>query len=182
MKFRALKQAFNKLNAREQIAVTIAGVAALAVGLYLSASAISESISETKRKTIVRTRELEEIHRIVNRHRTLTARLDKIKQTFADSQMTFEQVTDQLDKIVKESIGSQEYDLKRGRTAKVGLDYEKQDLTLKVKSLTLEQTVKLLHSLEQGKSPLFLGKVDLLKSSRDQSFGATLEIFSIRKS
>jgi exonuclease VII small subunit len=131
---------------------------------------------------IVRTRQLSELGDIAKRYKTLSQRLEEAKKTFADSQMTFEQVTSQLDKIVRDSIGSDKYDLNKGKATKVGLDYDRQEFTVKIKSLSLQQIVALLHKLEQGDTPLFLGKVDLAKSPSDSSLSATLEIFSIKKS
>ena len=178
-----LRIAFQRLNPRERILVTVASVALVVTGLYLFASFVQEQIADTERMVVVRTRHLSELYQSVGRYRTLSRRLERAQKTYAESQMTFEQVTDQLDKIVRESIGSDKYDLKRGRNLEnVGRDYEKQDFTLKVPALELEQVVKLLHQLEQGDSPLFLGKVDLLKSTRKHTFSATIEIFSIRKS
>ncbi len=178
-----LRSAFQRLNARERLLVSVAALALVATGIYSLATFAREQIADTERMVVVRTQHLTELYEIVDRYRTLSQRLDRAQTTYAESQMTFEEVTDQLDKIVRDSIGSDKYDLKRGRNlTKVGLEYEKQDFTLKVPALELEQVVKLLYSLEQGESPLFLGKVDLLKSSSNHTFSATLEIFSIRKS
>lgn len=178
-----IRFAFQRLNPRERLLVGVAGAALIATAVYWAGAMVQEKIADTDRMVIVRTRQLNELYDIVGRYRALNGRLERAQQTFAESQMTFEEVTDQLDKIVRESIGSNSYDLKRGRTvSKVGLDYEKQDFTVKVQSLNLNEVVQLLYRLEQGESPLFLGKVDLVKSSREHTFNATLEIFSIRKS
>ena len=97
--------------------------------------------------------------------------------------MTFEQVTKELDKIVKDSIGNDNYDLKKKSSAptEFGLEYEKQDFSLRLRSLSLEQLVKLLYQLEHGKSPLFLSKVDIVKSAKAGEFTTTMEIYSIKK-
>ncbi|MCB0325728.1 MAG: type II secretion system protein M [Bdellovibrionales bacterium] len=177
-----VRTSYLALSARERLLVTVAGVSLALTGMYLGVESLQEHIAETRRLVTVRSRNLEELAGVLRRHQTLSARLGKLQTTFAEAQLTFEQVTKQLDTIVRESIGSDNYDLKVGRSPEqVGFEYEKQEFTLRVKSLSLEQVVKLLHRLEQGESPLFLGKADLVKEN-DRQFGATLEIFSIRKS
>ena len=182
-KLRQALQPFFKLSPRERTLIVIAVAACTFVALYEISGSISETIADTQRAVTIRTRELNGIYKLAARYKSLSGRLERLQKTFAESQMTFEQVTGQIDKIVQDSIGSDKYDLKRGRVVtKVGLDYEKQDFTLKIQSLELEEVVKLLFKLEQGDSPLFLGKVDLVKSSRSNTFSTTLEIFSLRKS
>ena len=171
------------LNARERVLVGITALCLACTLCYLIIEAVQNHVADTERLVHQRTTHLEQLSQVITRFRTLDARLKKLQTTFAEAQMTFEEVTSQLDAIVKESIGSDNYDLKKGRSpTQVGFEYEKQEFTVKIKSLTLEQIVKLLHRLEEGKSPLFLGKVDLLKSTSGEDFSATLEIFSIRKS
>ena len=96
--------------------------------------------------------------------------------------MSFEEVTVELDKIVKESIGNNNYELKKGRAAKeLGFDYEKQQFSLKVNSIELEESIKLLHNLENSKSPFLLGTVNFKRFGRKDKFSVNIEIYSIRK-
>lgn len=176
-------QFFTKLNPRERALVGFTAICLFATGIYLFVEEVQAHIGDTERLITRREQQLEKLPPLLQRYRTLKARLEKMQTTFAEAEMSFEEVTAQLDKIVRESIGSDSYDLKKSRSpTQIGFEYEKQEFTLKVKSLSLEQVVSLLHKLEQGESPLFLGKVDLLKSSNGQDFSATLEIFSVRKS
>ena len=131
---------------------------------------------------IVRSNHIQQLEPLLNRHKFLNSRLSKVQNTLQNSELSFEQVTEELDKIIKESIGSNIYDLKKSRsTSEMGFEFEKQELKLNVKSLTLDQVVKLLSRIENGKAPLFLGKVDI-KKSRKKDFDANFEIFSIKKS
>ena len=172
-----------KLSSRERLLLLFAAGCLVLTGIYIVAAALEDHVEEANRLAIVRTRDLEDLGRVLKRYQTLNGRLTKLQATFAESQLTFEEVTAQLDKVVRESIGSDKYDLKKGRPpSKLGFEYEKQEFNLKVSSVSLDQVVKLLYNIEQGKSPLFLGKVDILKAGTDNAFGATLEIFSIRKS
>lgn len=174
---------YANLHHRERGLIIFTGICLLATAVYLVIDEVQEYVAETERMLIVRSRDLEELPRLLRRYRTLRGRLEKVQATFAASQLTFEEVTSQLDEIVRESIGSDNYDLKKGGSpTQIGFEYEKQEFTVNVKSLTLEQVTKLLYQLEQGESPLFLGNVDIIMSSRDDTFNATLEIFSIRKS
>lgn len=156
--------------------------AVIGIVVYFGAGEIQERLEETPRLIQARTSDLETLGRTVGRYQTLKVRMESIETSFKESQMTFEQVTDELDKVVKESIGGGEYDLKKIRTpSSIGLSYEKQEFTLNIKSLTLDQLVRLLHRLENGDRPLFLGKVDINKPAGNSAFSATLEVFSVRK-
>lgn len=103
-----------------------------------------------------------------------------LEAKYAESQMSFEQVAVELDKIVKESIGSDNYEWKDRGTGDRGRTRE-EDFTLQVRSLTLEQLV-LLHKLEHGGAALYLGKLEVNRAAGAAgSLTATLEVSSIGK-
>lgn len=173
---------FSALTQREKIFVVIAVGAVVGYGVTIPATALMEELDEMSVLVETRKDHHKDVVRLARRYRQLNHRLKKLKATFDESQMTFEQVTADLDRIVKTSIGNDNYDLKKSHAAEeLGLEYEKQDFTLNVKSLTLDQLVKLLHELEQGESPLFLGKVDISTGVKSDQLRATLEIASIRR-
>lgn len=170
------------LSSRERIFVLLGAVACLVFALYLGVESFFNDINKTKKLAQTRQIQLEQIALLVQRYNTLESRLQRLQETFSESQLTFEQVTKQLDSIVRQSIGSDKYGLDRGRSlTQIGESYQKQEFTLKISSITLEQVVDLLYRLEHGESPLLLGKVDLVHSRRNKSFSATLEIFSVLK-
>ena len=167
----------------ERVLITVTSTLGLLWFLSWPISALSEYLDEVDALTAVRKQHYEELGRYVKRFREMDQKLTKLRASFDESQMTFEQVTSELDRIVQKSIGSSNYDLKKNRTpSQLGEDYEKQDFTLNIPNVTLEQLVSLLFEVEQGKSPLFMGKVDILQSGAEGSFRATLEIASISKS
>ncbi len=174
---------FARLSQRERGLVSICLASIFVFGIYSASMKVHEYIVDTQLQLTRRTAQLEDLSRIIKRYVTLNARLERIHQTFAQSQMSFKEVTDQLDKVLRQNIGSNTYDLKKGGSpTQIGFEYEKQLFTVNVHALSLEQVTKRHFQLEHGDSPLFLGKVDLLKSSADNTFSATLEIFSIQKS
>ena len=96
--------------------------------------------------------------------------------------MTVDQVYTELDRIVRDAIGADNYDLKKSQTTTaVGPNSEEQAFTLRIRSLSIEQLVKLLYQLEHGKAALFLGKVDIIKNTQPGTFSATLEVSSVRR-
>ncbi len=173
---------FFALNSRERLLV---GASAIGVFAYLSVSflgVIEEGFGDTQVRIARRQNDLEQVNQLLRRYQQLDSKLKKIKTKFESSQMTFEQVTGELDRVIKENLGDNNYELKKTHSpTEFGLEFEKQDFTLNIKKLTLDQLVKLLYALEQGKSPLFLGKVDITRSPNATEFSSTLEIFSIRK-
>jgi hypothetical protein len=181
--FRHFMLWFLRLNNRERALVCFTGVCLLGFAVYSAISQIEQHIVDTERVLAIRSQQLDELNRVVQRYKSLKGRLERVQRTFAQSQMTFKEVTDQLDKIVRQTIGNNTYDLKKGGSpSQIGFEYEKQAFTLNIRSLSLEQVTRLLYQLEQGDSPLSLGKVDVIKSPADNTYSATLEIFSIQKS
>lgn len=170
------------LQPRERMIVSAAGVVGALAMIWVPIAAFQSFLDDNERMLKIRTQQIETVQQRLQRYHQLKERFEKIQTTFRESQMTFEQVTSELDKIVKQTIGSDNYDLKKSREpSKMGDEFEKQDFTLRVHALTLPQLVKLLYEFEQGTRPLFLGKVDLQKTPRSSQFSTTMEVFSIRK-
>lgn len=178
-----LSQAASKCSQREISMITVMFVSIVFALIYLGYLEVDSYLEDSKRLLNIRTQTLKEISKVLERYKNLQGRLNSLKATFAESELSFEEVTAQIDKIVKTSIGNDNYELKKGRSpTKVGLEYEKQDFTLNIPAISQDQAVKLLFQLEQGESPLFLGKVDFSKTSREGNLSIAIEIFSIKKS
>ena len=173
--------AWERLNKREK---TIAGAMIAAIPPFLLFLIISEYASYIDDQQIAieeRTQELKKIIDISNRYQGLQKHYAELKNSFAEAQVTAQQVYTNLDNIVKKSVGAEKYDIKsKGEATEIGIDYQKQEYQLKIPSLSLDQLVKLLYEIEQGKSPLFLKKIDIT-SKPNNTFEATLEIYSVRK-
>lgn len=180
---KSLLDSFARLNTREKLLV---GSAALFGVFFLLQSAlglVSENIEDTKALVVQRKGQLQEIGAILNRYNGLKQRREALLTTYEQSQMTFEQVTNELDRIVRDAIGNDNYDIKKPpQPTPFGFGYEKQEFTLIIKSLSLEQLVKLLYQIEQGGRPIFLSKVDIAKSAAGTEFSSVVEIYSIGKS
>lgn len=173
---------YNHARPTERNLVNAILLIVIAMLIYTPVSAFNTYVENNERNITRRKYDLERIDSSAQRYTDLQGRFNKIKKTFEESQMTLGELTAELEKIVSTSLSNENYELTRaGAPSKMGLDFEKQQFILKVRSLSLEELVKLLHQLEQGKSPLLLGKVDILKSTSDNEFSATLEIFSISK-
>lgn len=180
---RKLSSWFTKLSPRERMLVLVAGVGVTGFLLFMTGEAFVEQLDDYERITAVRTQAYRDISMLLPRYQNLSQRLEKLKASFAESQMTFAQVTAGLEKIVRTALGDEiNYDLDKSRKAEpFGEEFEKQDIVLKVKSITLDQLVRLLYELEHGDTPLFMGKVDLRTNKRDKTFQAQLEITTIGK-
>jgi hypothetical protein len=173
---------FTHLSARERLATFVSIAAIAAFALFYAVESVQGYMTEREINIVRRKGELQNLIQMLGRFTQRQNQLLARRDSFEQSQMTFEEVTSELDKIVRESIGSDNYDLKRSETgSSIGIDFEKQDFTLRVRSLNIEQLVSLLFRVESGTSPLFLGKVDLIRAGRPDDFSATLEVFSIRR-
>ncbi len=171
-----------QLSARERSGLFLALVCMALVAVYSGVKAFRSKLDDQERLVQSRLSQLEQLPKALNRYKRFDTRLKKLQSTFAQSELTFEQAFNELDKIVQTSVGKVEYDPRKGAVTPLGLEYQKQEFTLKLRGISIEQVVKLLYQLEHGDRPLFLGKVDILRAPSDGTFSATLEIFSIRKS
>ena len=174
---------FTALNQREKFLVGLGALGLFCLSIYYPYSWVSSYIEDTNRLSIIRRNDLEEVTSLLKRYDHLNSKLVTVQKSFKEAQMTFEEVTKEIDKIIKSSLGADaDYDFKKPKSPTLlGLDFEKQEFSLKIKSATLEQIVKLLFALEQGNRPLFLGKIDLKRVSKSNNYMTTLEIFSVRK-
>lgn len=174
---------FSTLKKSERMLVLSVGVLLFAYLITIPFTAVADYAKKSEIMLKRRTQDLEQVTELARKYQLLNSRFERLRTTFDESQISFRDVTANLDKIVRKSIGSDNYDLKRTRgTESPGSDFEQLGFSLTVKSLNLNQLVLLLYSLEQGESPIFLKKVSLAKSTRSNEFRAVLDIFSIGKS
>lgn len=171
---------FQSLSSRERL---IVGVTSISVFLYIAWLPFASVISLFEDRELhltQRTRVYNQMGENLNRYFQLNEKLQRLQSTFKNSQMTFEDVTRELDQIIRKAVGSADYELDKNRTpSALGGNYVKQIFTVKIKEINLTQLVSLLYSLEHGQSPLFLGKIDITRTNQDKSFLATMEIYSI---
>ncbi|MCB0360329.1 MAG: hypothetical protein KDD44_11860, partial [Bdellovibrionales bacterium] len=168
------------LSTRERLLIGLTAIVALAIVFRSGVALINEHLGDTELEIASRERDYRDFTRYAGRYRLLNERLQRLKTSFNESQMTFEQVTSDLDQIVRRSVGSSDYDLRKsGNPEELGEDFEKQDFSLNIRSINLDQLVRLLYELQEGKSPLFLSKVDVTKLPRGAEFRATLEIATV---
>ncbi len=180
--YRRTRASIAGLSSRERMILILAFTVLLFIAGQSALDMVQESIDSTRHLVQARSQQLRDLDRVLSRYLSLVERRDSLQETFAHSQMSFEQVTNELDRIVRAAIASDNYELKKPNPPKpFGFEYEKQDFSLIVKSLTLQQLVTLLHEIEHGSRPIFLSKVDITKSATGIDFGAVLEIYSIAK-
>ncbi len=174
---------FSSLKRSEKTLIAIVGCFLSLYFLTMPVLAVFDYVDENKRQINVRRVQLQDTMEHVKKYRQLDERLKSVQSTFQELQLTFQQVYEEVDRIVKDSLGNDNYLLKRASEPEaLGADYQRQDFSLKIDALNLDQLVKLLYHLERGKTPLFLSKVDLAKSSfKAGEFQATLELTSVGK-
>jgi len=161
----------------------VAIVAALAVILviFYPISWAREFVEDSRNSRKFKVAQLDEAAILTQRYEQLRTKLTAAQDSFDEAQMTYEQVTAEIDKIIKKTVGdSVKYDLKNQNPSSLGLEFEKQEFSLSLKA-SLEQLVKLLFQFEKGETPLFLGKVNIRKVGKKDQFNTVLEVFSVRK-
>ena len=169
-----------KLNRQDILLIMVGLVVVVFIG-----NKIYQSINtgmRTKMASIeIRKSDFTQIRTLVEKYKTLNNKKNLIEEQLRKSQLNFEQVATTLDKIVNDSLGNNNYDLRKIRQpTEVGLDFKKQDFSLTINAINLDQLVKILYQIESGNNPIFLGKIDVAKSDPNQgTLKAVIEIFSI---
>ena len=172
----------NSLNTRERLIVLVAFLGICVYLLYLPVVSAQAKIAETSRLTTLRKNDAKEISIVLRRYKLLKEKLDKLQVAFDKLPASFEPVTRELDTIIKKSIGDNTYDLPKARApSPFGKNYEKQNYTLKVKNLSLEELSKLLFQLDRSENALFIGTVEITASSKKSKFNTNIDVITVRK-
>jgi hypothetical protein len=174
---------YQALSTREQRLVLASSTALLLYLLYLIVSPLFDAGNSSDLQITRLKQQQREIAILARKYNTLKAKRDSLQEVFIRSQLSFEQVSQELDKIIRSSIGSDNYDLKRSSsTVEFGLGFKRQDFLISVKNLNQNQLVSLLSQLERREKPIFLTKADLTKNTgAETSISASLEVFTIGK-
>jgi hypothetical protein len=174
-----LKSEFAKLNSREQ---KILLVTMVLLAVWVPFEFLDLSSGSAKPASWNRISELSRLSDSLERYRRLKTRVSEIEENYAKSEFTTEQVYTEVEKVVKNSIGDGQYELRPSASpVDVSSTVEQQLFTLRLKSLDLDQLVTLLHQLEQGRAPLFLGKLEVAKVQQQGMFSVVIELSSLRR-
>ena len=174
---------FSNLKRSERVLISIVLVLVISYVLARPVVGVFDYVDANKRLINIRRAQLNQAIEYVRKYQLLNDRLQSIQTTFRELQLTSQQVYEEVDRIVKNSVATATYNLKKAGTAEpLGTEFQRQDFSLKIDSITLDQLVTLLYELERGKTPLFLGKVDIGKSStKIGEYQVTLELTSVGK-
>lgn len=174
---------YTGLSTREQRLVLASFIGISLYLLYLIFAPLFEGGASSEQEITRLKQQQREIAILARKYNSLKAKRDSLQEVFIKSQLSFEQVSQELDKIIRSSIGSDNYDLKRSSTTgDFGLEFKRQDFVVSVKNLTQNQLVSLLSQLDRREKPIFLTKVDLTKNTgAESSINANLEVFTIGK-
>ena len=169
-----------KLNRQDILLIMVGLVVVVFIGNKIYQS-INTGMRSKMASIEIRKSDFTQIRTLVEKYKTLNNKKNLIEEQLRKSQLNFEQVATTLDKIVNDSLGNNNYDLRKIRQpTEVGLDFKKQDFSLTINAINLDQLVKILYQIESGNNPIFLGKIDVAKSDPNQgTLKAVIEIFSI---
>ncbi len=180
--FKKISAQFSKFSTREKTLVSAVGVG-FVIFIFLNLISFFSEIQDTQQRLVsARRNQLNELITVAQRYTTLSSKKEALQKKFSNSQMTFDQVSIEVDKIINESIGDEKYELtKPNAPSPFGFEFEKQDFKLSIRNINMEQLVKLLYKIENGGKPLYLSKLEINRNSSSTSLAAVLEIYSIGK-
>lgn len=184
--------AFYARPKRERLLVVCAFSAILGWAMLEVVEGGIANLGGSQSRILERSKELAKLQFSVAKYLKLSSRLSSLEKTYANSELSIEQVYSEVETIVKGALAggpsaekgsaSEGYELRSvGAIVSISDSVQQQGYTLKIKSLSLAQLVDLLYRLEQGKAPLFLGKLEITKGSQMGIFSANLELSSLRR-
>lgn len=177
----ALRNWYRSLSIRERNLVLIAGISCVIVLLWM----IYESTVEIKKNYENKIRSdqfaVEEVVQLSERLHSLESRLTELTTLYLNSTLSYEELTQHLDKVIKEKIGSDAYTLNRSKdTEDIGTSFQMQRFTIKIARVNLAQITELLLAFETGPPRMFLQKADISRARNADFLSLTLELASIQ--
>jgi hypothetical protein len=114
------------------------------------------------------------IHRLQDRKNELTT-------LYLNSTLSYEELTNYLDTLIKSVHGNDSYTLNKSRDSEtIGDDFTLQKFTIKINESDLSSVIKLLHALETGTPKMFVQRTDINRNRSKKSLSLTLEIASVQ--
>lgn len=177
-----IKSQLQTLSSRERNLITITSITAVIVLIYFVISGIINYQKSLNQQVLSKTNLIEQISQSAKRNRSLKNKLENLTTKYLNSSLSYEDLTNRLDKLSTSIIGADAYELIPSKEkTELGTEFLARKFTIKIKQCSYEQILKMLESLEQGPPPLFLQKLDLSKSYDNKSFSAILEIVSVQE-
>jgi hypothetical protein len=171
-----------QLSQREKLIFGLTSIVLCLFVIFGSWIVASSVIDSLKVKIARGKSQAQELTAKLNRYNELNVTYKKLQQQFEQSQSTFEDVAVTLDNVREKSkIKKEDFEFATGSIVDIGLEYKKQEYTLTVNSLSLEELVTLLYTIEEAAKSLFIGEVDILKTPGKDIFRAEISISNIRK-
>jgi hypothetical protein len=180
--FQKYLQLYNARPKRERLLVGGAVLVVFGWLLLEGGQSVVGSFGSSDAALDARVSEINSLERTVSDYIKLASRLASLERSYASSEMSVEQVYAEVENVVREALGNDGYELRpSGANVSISDTAEQQVYALKLRALSLKQLVDLLYKLEQGKAPLFLGRLEVNKGTQQGIFSANLELSSIRR-
>ncbi len=177
-----IRNHYQSLSVRERLLVNITAVAFALVFIYWLISGVVNYHNDLQISTIRKESSIAQVELLAYKHKNLKTKLFNLTTKYLNSSLSYEQLTNHLDKIAKTEIGSDTYELIPSRDKiELGAEFLAQKFTIKIRKCSFEQIVNIMKSLEQGPPPVFVQKVDIAKSSDHKSNSVVFEIVSIQE-
>lgn len=176
-----IRSQYYSLSLRERLLIKITATSLVVVFVYWSINSIVNIHHDLNLSSIRKEASISQIEQLANKHKNLKTKLLNLTTKYLNSSLSYEQLTNHLDKIAKNELGPDSYELIPSREKiELGTDFLAQKFTIKIRKCSFEQIVNIMKSLEQGPPPVFVQKVDIAKSSDQKSNSVIFEIVSIQ--
>lgn len=122
-----------------------------------------------------------EVITLSNRVKGLDLRLTELTTLYLNSTLSYEELTNYLDSLIKQSTGDDSYSLNRSKDSeKIGDSFLLQKFTVKIQDSNLTQISNLLQALETGSPRMFIQRAEIKKNRTKGTLSLSLEIASVQ--
>lgn len=133
-------------------------------------------------KKVIQTRDqVPQVFQLAERVKNLESRKNELSTLYLNSTLSYEELTNYLDNLIKTNTGSNSYTLNKSQdTESIGDDFSLQKFTIKINDTDFESILKLLNALESGTPRMFLERTDIAKNRNKSNLSLTIELSSVQ--
>jgi hypothetical protein len=140
-----------------------------------------EGYTNYQKKMSISSSLVPEVITLSNRVKGLNSRLTELTTLYLNSTLSYEELTNYLDTLIKENTGNDSYSLNRSKDSEnIGESFQLQKFTVKIQDSNLIQISNLLHALETGSPRMFIQRAEIKRNRTKGSLSLSLEIASVQ--
>jgi len=178
-----LQKKFLSLSKREQVIVSITSALFFLWILYVLIETLIVIKIEAQDELQLVQQKYDRVVSLRTRYEELSRQHEKLSRSRFSDGNSIDQIYSEIDSAVKETLSGVSYDLKRSPSGELlSRDVRKQEFVIRIASVQLEQILKLLYRIENGKTPMYVSRLETMRLPQVGAVSATITLATLEKS